>query len=148
MKRRVVVTGIGVITPLGITVESFWNALIQGKSGVVPITRFDVSDYPVRIAAEVKGFEPTDYIDKKYGLNSTDIIKMESSKYSTFSAMISYRQYGIKQYMESCGELRKVGLDCSNYFNLYYFSILIFGANFSAFMVRLIKKVVGRRLHL
>jgi abequosyltransferase len=90
----------------------------------------------------------TKYIDDKYGLNSTDIIKIHESKYSSFSTMIVYRHYGIKQYIASCKELRKIGLDCTPYFNIYYISILLFGANLNLFLVRMIKKIIGRRLHL
>lgn len=64
-KRRVVVTGLGMISPLGLDVQSSWQAVIQGKSGVGYITHFDAKDYPVRIAAEVKGFDPTKYIELK-----------------------------------------------------------------------------------
>lgn len=63
--RRVVVTGMGVVSPCGRDVQTTWDALIAGRSGVAPITRFDASDYPVRIAAEVKDFDPTAYIEKK-----------------------------------------------------------------------------------
>ncbi len=65
MKRRVVVTGLGLVTPLGIGVEESWQALCRGESGVVRITKFDPTDYPVQIAAEVRGFDPADYIDGK-----------------------------------------------------------------------------------
>ncbi len=63
--RRVVITGIGAITPIGIGKDAFWNALIEGKSGVGPITRFDVSEYTTKIAGEVSDFVVTDFIDKK-----------------------------------------------------------------------------------
>ncbi|HHW56515.1 MAG TPA: beta-ketoacyl-ACP synthase II [Clostridia bacterium] len=63
--NRVVVTGVGVITPLGSTVEKFWNALINGESGIDIISKFDVSEFPTKVAAEVKNFDPTLYIDKK-----------------------------------------------------------------------------------
>jgi 3-oxoacyl-[acyl-carrier-protein] synthase II len=65
MNKRCVVTGFGVITPLGNTVEDFWRALLNGESGVGPVTRFDVTEYPTRIAGEVKNFDPTMYIEKK-----------------------------------------------------------------------------------
>ncbi len=65
MKRRVVVTGIGMISPLGIGVEENWKALIEGKSGIDYITRFDASQYSTRIAGEVKNFDPEKYIDAK-----------------------------------------------------------------------------------
>ncbi|MEW6569738.1 MAG: beta-ketoacyl-ACP synthase II [Nitrospirota bacterium] len=65
MKRRVVVTGMGMITPLGIGVEKSWNNLLAGKSGVRRITHFDPSDFPSQIAGEVEGFNPEDYIEPK-----------------------------------------------------------------------------------
>ncbi|MFQ5672179.1 MAG: beta-ketoacyl-ACP synthase II [Nitrospinales bacterium] len=71
MKRRVVVTGLGIISPLGIGVEENWQALCRGKSGVGRITKFDVDEFPIKIAGEVKGFEASDYIEHK------DIKKMD-----------------------------------------------------------------------
>lgn len=65
MRKRVVVTGLGVISPLGNDIETFWNHLIQGKSAVGEITRFDASQFSVRIAAEVKDFDSLQFIDKK-----------------------------------------------------------------------------------
>lgn len=65
MKRRVVITGMGVISALGRDLETFWNNLIAGKSGVSKIESFDTSDFTTRIAAEIKDFNPEDYIDKK-----------------------------------------------------------------------------------
>jgi len=65
MKRRVVITGLGIISPVGNNVEEFWEALKSGRSGVGKISRFDPSKYTTRIAAEVKGFDPLNYIDKK-----------------------------------------------------------------------------------
>jgi 3-oxoacyl-[acyl-carrier-protein] synthase II len=65
MKRRVVVTGMGVITPVGNDVATTWRSLIEGKSGTAPITKFDATNFPVKFAAEVKGFNPLDYMDRK-----------------------------------------------------------------------------------
>jgi 3-oxoacyl-[acyl-carrier-protein] synthase II len=65
VERRVVITGIGVITPIGNSVPEFWGALSQGKSGIEKTTLFDVSQFTSQIAGEVKGFEPEKYIDKK-----------------------------------------------------------------------------------
>ncbi|MGD9678648.1 MAG: beta-ketoacyl-ACP synthase II [Vulcanibacillus sp.] len=65
MKKRVVVTGIGVISPVGNDIDTFWDSIITGKSGVDKITQFDTTDYPVKIAAEVKNFNPEQYIEKK-----------------------------------------------------------------------------------
>ncbi|MBQ2663648.1 MAG: beta-ketoacyl-ACP synthase II [Clostridia bacterium] len=63
--RRVVITGMGAVTPLGNDVKSFWEGIKSGKNGVSKVTQFDASDLKTQIAAEVKDFEPTDYIDKK-----------------------------------------------------------------------------------
>ncbi len=63
--RRVVVTGLGLISPLGIGVDASWKAALTGKVGIGPITQFDASSYPVRIAGEVKDFDPAQYIDAK-----------------------------------------------------------------------------------
>lgn len=65
MKRRVVVTGMGIVSPLGIGLEENWAAICQGKSGIGPITKFDTTEYPCKIAGEVKHFNPELYIDKK-----------------------------------------------------------------------------------
>lgn len=66
MKRRVAITGLGVVSPVGIGVEEFWNNLLAGKSGIGPITEFDASEFPVKIAGEVKDFDPVKYAgDKK-----------------------------------------------------------------------------------
>ena len=65
MKNRVVVTGVGAISPLGLSAEALWDGLLAGQSGVGPITLFDASEYPVRFAAEVKDFEPTQWIQPK-----------------------------------------------------------------------------------
>lgn len=65
MKRRVVVTGMGVVSPVGNGVESYWNSLIAGESGIRPVTKFDTSDCPVKIGGEVKNFDPLEFLDKK-----------------------------------------------------------------------------------
>jgi 3-oxoacyl-[acyl-carrier-protein] synthase II len=65
MKRRVVVTGLGAITPLGVGVEKNWQSLCEGRSGIGPITRFDATNFRTRIAGEVNGFNPADFIPEK-----------------------------------------------------------------------------------
>lgn len=65
MKKRVVITGLGAVTPIGIGKDKFWQALLEGKSGIGKITRFDASEYTTQIAGEVKDFDPAQYIDKK-----------------------------------------------------------------------------------
>lgn len=63
--KRVVITGLGAITPIGIGKKEYWNSLLQGKSGIGYITRFDTENYATKIAAEVENFSPEDYIDRK-----------------------------------------------------------------------------------
>ena len=70
-RRRVVITGVGVVSPLGTGVEKNWQALMEGRSGIGLVTRFDVSDFPTRIAGEVKDFTPEDFMEKK------DVKKMD-----------------------------------------------------------------------
>ncbi|HEV8409538.1 MAG TPA: beta-ketoacyl-ACP synthase II [Gemmatimonadaceae bacterium] len=65
MKRRVVVTGIGCVTPVGNDVATTWSAILEGKSGAAPITKFDASEWPVRFACELKGFDPLSCMDRK-----------------------------------------------------------------------------------
>lgn len=65
MKRRVVVTGIGCVTPVGNDVATTWSAILDGKSGAAPITKFDASSWPVRFACELKQFDPLVYMDRK-----------------------------------------------------------------------------------
>jgi 3-oxoacyl-[acyl-carrier-protein] synthase II len=70
-KRRVVVTGLGMVTPIGNNVADTWNNLLQGKSGIAPLTHFDVKDYPVRFGGSIRNFNAEDYIPRK------DIKKMD-----------------------------------------------------------------------
>jgi 3-oxoacyl-[acyl-carrier-protein] synthase II len=65
MRRRVVVTGLGVVSPIGNDMATTWRSLLEGKSGAGPITHFDAAKFPVRFAAELKGFDPLQYMDRK-----------------------------------------------------------------------------------
>ena len=65
MKRRVVVTGLGAVTPIGNDVESFWNGVKEGKVGIGPITRFDTTGYKATLAAELKDFVAKDRMDPR-----------------------------------------------------------------------------------
>ena len=69
--RRVVVTGIGAVTPVGLTAGESWKAMTEGKNGIAPITQFDTADYQAKLAAEVKGFDPHTILEKN------DIIKTD-----------------------------------------------------------------------
>ncbi|MEE9450331.1 MAG: beta-ketoacyl synthase N-terminal-like domain-containing protein, partial [Ignavibacteriaceae bacterium] len=64
-KRRVVITGMGAITPIGLGLEHFWNGLLEGKSGAKLITRFDTTKFETKFAAQVDDFNPEDYLDRK-----------------------------------------------------------------------------------
>ena len=65
MERRVVITGLGALTPIGNNTEEFWNGIKEGKCGVDEIKSFDVTNFKVKLAAELKGYNPEDYFDKK-----------------------------------------------------------------------------------
>ena len=65
MERRVVITGLGAITPIGNTAEEFWNGIKEGKCGIDEITHFDTTDFKVKLAAEVKGYNPEDHFDRR-----------------------------------------------------------------------------------
>ena len=71
-KRRVVITGMGVVSPVGIGTEEFWNALMAGKSGIGPITEFDPEGFPVRIAGEVKDFDAVKYVGDRKAVRHMD----------------------------------------------------------------------------
>jgi 3-oxoacyl-[acyl-carrier-protein] synthase II len=91
MARRVVVTGIGLVSPLGVGTEATWEAVVAGKTGIGPITRFDATSFSVRIAAEVKGFPTEQFLEPKearkfdlflhYGVAAADLA-MQASGYS------------------------------------------------------------------
>lgn len=90
MKRRVVVTGLGAVTPLGNDVESFWSAVKREQIGIGPITRFDTADYKVKLAAEVKDFDPGKYLDARSAR------RMELfSQYAVVAALSAMEDAGI-----------------------------------------------------
>ncbi len=90
MKRRVAVTGLGVISPIGNDVAAFWTALKSGRSGAGPITRFDASKTDAKIAAEVKGFDPTLYMDKKEARKMANF-----SQFAVAAAVQAWRDAGL-----------------------------------------------------
>ena len=117
MKRRVVVTGIGLVTPLGIGTEQTWSALLNGQSGVGPITRFDASDQASQIAAEVKGFNPEDWFEKKQAKNLDAFVQ-----YAVAAADIAWKNSGLSITDEAtCFKLsrtdllRELGLTCTGF---------------------------------
>jgi 3-oxoacyl-[acyl-carrier-protein] synthase II len=90
MERRVAVTGLGVISPVGNDVASFWTSLTEGRSGAGPITRFDASRTDAKIAAEVKGFDPSPYMDKKEARKMADF-----SQFAVAAAVQAWRDSGL-----------------------------------------------------
>src|SRR5712692_5866239 len=98
--RRVVVTGVGLVTPLGTGVEKNWEALTAGRSGIGPITRFDTSDFASRIAGEVRDFNPLDWIEKK------EVKKMDLFiQYAMGAAEQAMRQSGLKIDEDNAGHV-------------------------------------------
>jgi 3-oxoacyl-[acyl-carrier-protein] synthase II len=73
MKRRVVITGLGAVTPLGIGIEKYWDGLVSGVCGINRISRYDVSSFPTKIAAEVKGFDPGQYYEQDKSAHEYDL---------------------------------------------------------------------------
>ena len=91
LKRRVVVTGLGAITPIGNSVAEFWDGIRKGKVGIGEITKFDTTDYKVKLAAEVKDFVPGDHMDKKAAR------RMEAfSQYAVAAAREAYEDSGLE----------------------------------------------------
>ncbi|HJP19225.1 MAG TPA: beta-ketoacyl-ACP synthase II [Nitrospinota bacterium] len=102
MKRKVVVTGLGLVTPLGIGLKESWDEIIAGKSGIGTITRFDTTNFPIKIAGEVKGFDPHDFIDKK------EVKKMDTFiHYAVAAAEFALNDSGLKVHT---GNANKVGV--------------------------------------
>ena len=95
MKRRVVVTGLGAVTPIGNTVEEFWNGIKEGKVGIGEITKFDTTDYKVKVAAEVKDFVAKDHMDTKAAK------RMEPfSQYAVAAALEAFEDSGLDMEKE------------------------------------------------
>ena len=98
--KRVVITGLGAITPIGNNLEEYWNALLEGKSGAAPITHFDASKFKTQFACEVKGFNVNDHLDRK-----------EARKMDLFT---QYAMVSTKEAMEDSGlDLENIDLDRS-----------------------------------
>ncbi len=108
LDRRVVVTGIGLVTPLGNTAATNWDNLLAGRSGIGPISRFDAAAFPVRFAGEVRGFDPAAYIEKK------DIKKMDPfTHYAVAAAQMALDDAQLKMAAlpaERVGVLMGVGM--------------------------------------
>jgi 3-oxoacyl-[acyl-carrier-protein] synthase II len=124
---RVVVTGLGAVTPLGNTAEEFWAGLVQGRSGIGPITAFDADAFPTRIAGEVRGFDPLAYIEKKEARRYDPFLKyamacaamvledaaldVERVDATRFGVLVGSGIGGITTLLESYDVLKSKGLD-------------------------------------
>ncbi|MGI5940227.1 MAG: beta-ketoacyl-ACP synthase II [Thermoleophilia bacterium] len=122
--RRVVVTGVGVVSPVGVGKDLFFESVLAGRSGVRQISRFDTTDYPVKIAAEVRDFQVTDFIDKKmsrrldryaqYGVSAA-MLALEDSGYPiskdpyAVGALIGSGVGGLDTFLEQTGVLLEKG---------------------------------------
>ncbi|MBZ5495388.1 MAG: beta-ketoacyl-ACP synthase II [Acidobacteriia bacterium] len=99
MKRRVVITGVGLVTPLGNGTQETWRGLLDGRSGVGPITRFDASQFPTRIAAEIKSFDPTLFMEKK------EVKKMDTFiHYAVAASEYAMRDAGLARWDGVAGD--------------------------------------------
>jgi 3-oxoacyl-[acyl-carrier-protein] synthase II len=114
LKRRVVVTGVGLVTPCGIGTEATWSALLEGRSGIGPITKFDASKFDSRIAGEVRGFDPEAYVGKK------DVKKMDLFiHYAIAASEFALAQSGLKitpENAERVGVMIGSGIGGMNFF--------------------------------
>ncbi|HOQ08181.1 MAG TPA: beta-ketoacyl-ACP synthase II [Clostridiales bacterium] len=95
MKRRVVITGMGVIHSLGFSLDSFWDSIRNGRNGISLITKFDTTDFDAKVAAEIRGFEPTDFIDKK------EARRMDTfTQYALAAAKMAFEMSGLDMTKE------------------------------------------------
>ena len=126
-KRRVVVTGLGAITPIGNNVKDFWAGIREGKVGIAPITKFDTTDYKVKLAAEVKDFNAKDHMDPKAAR------RMEVfSQYAVAAAKEAYEDSGLNIEEEDpfrAGVIVGSGIGSLQELELSYGKILSQGPN-------------------
>lgn len=108
MKRRVVITGMGVVSPVGLGLDEFWASLSQGRGGIGRITRFDVSKYSAQIAGEVKNFDPSQYMDRK------ELRRMDRyTHYAMAAAKMAVEDSGLKiegEFAERVGVIIASGI--------------------------------------
>jgi len=106
MLKRVVITGIGCVTPVGIGREEYWGSTRAGKSGIRAITRFDASDLPVRIAGEVAGFDPDQYVPAKDRQHVSHAVA-----FAIAAAELAFRDAGIDPQTMDLEDRRQIGID-------------------------------------
>ena len=127
MGNRVVITGMGVISPVGIGKDKYWEALVEGRNGVSSITRFDTSDYPTKIAGEVKDFDPTDYIDRK------EAKRMDRfTQFAVAAGMLALEDAGLdleKENRDNIGVVMGTGIGGTDTFEGQYRTLMERGPN-------------------
>ena len=96
MERRVVITGLGAITPIGNTVEDFWNGIKEGKCGIDEITAFDTTDFKVKLAAEVKGYVPEEHFERREAKRLD-----RYSQYAIIAAREAWKDSGLDKEKEN-----------------------------------------------
>lgn len=101
MKRRVAITGLGVVSPLGIGLEAFWTNLMAGKSGISTINSFDITDFPVKIAGEVKNFDLSEFIEDKKSIRHMD----RNSQFALAAAIMAAKDAGFDISKEEAGRV-------------------------------------------
>ncbi len=100
MKNRVVITGLGAVTPIGIGKDEFWKSLLEGKNGIEKITRFDASEYGAQIAGEVKDFDPAAFIDKK------EAKRMDRyAQFAVAASKLAIEDAGLELEKENCDRI-------------------------------------------
>src|SRR5678816_2825091 len=125
--QRVVITGVGAVTPVGNTAEEFWASLVEGRSGIGPITRFETTGYPTRTAGELKGVDALKYVDKKddrkldpylkYAVACAQMavddagLKTDQIESTRFGVLVGSGIGGITTLLESHSVLLSKGLD-------------------------------------
>ena len=107
--RRVVVTGMGTVNPLGTRVEPFWENIKAGVSGIGPLTKFDTNDYPARIAGEVRNFDPSDLLDRKEIRNMADFCQ-----YAVYAAVQAMDQARLGAFGEGGYDVERSGVYLGN----------------------------------
>ena len=111
MSNRVVITGLGVVSPVGIGKEAFWDSMMSGKNGIDKITRFDAAEYKAQIAGEVKDFDPADYMDKKESkrIDRYAQFAMAAAKLAVEDAKLDLEQENLERISDIRGEVTDNG---------------------------------------
>ncbi len=139
VRRRVVVTGVGLVTPLGTGVEKNWTALLEGRSGVASISRFPVADFPSRIAGEVRDFAPEDYIERR------DVKKMDPFiQYAMGAARMAVEASGLRITAENEDRVGViVGVGMGGISSIEQFHLLFLESRLRRVSPFFISKVIG-----